>query len=140
MKPPVVNESLQIIIRNWLTNHSSIHVPDNPYDGANWWIALQEPADEYRDRPEQVTNRSGDKTGWITPYHDRVANNLKIFLALTEVHKAFVVAKIKSGIPYRGDDIEMFKMVCAESEKMKANSEIYISSAKVAARGYLRGQ
>lgn len=128
-RPPLVNEILVAIIRKWQSKHSSNHVPSNPFDGANWWIKLQEPADEYRDRPEPITNKEGNHTGWRTPYHDRLAGNLKTFLALSEIEKAFVIDRVQAGIPWRGDKTEMYKKICRQHEIMMIDKDEYIGHA-----------
>jgi len=129
-KPPLVNASLIKVFKSWqLRKGRSAHIPANPFEAAEFWIALQEPPDEYRDRPERQIDKNGDHTGWITPYHDRLIYNLRRFLAMPDIHKAFVVDRVRKGVPYRGDDIEFYKMVCAESEKMDDDKEGYLESA-----------
>ncbi len=135
-KPPTVNEVLIRVLNK--SRVKSAHVPVNNFEAAQWWIDIQEPADEWRDRPEATSDPKGETVGWKTPYHDRLAYNLRKFLTLPETEKAFVLHHGKNGVPYRGDDINMFKMICAESAKMKDNPE-YIDNVKRVARGYLNG-
>ena len=103
------------------------HYPGRPYDAAHWWIEHQQPPNEFTERVEKVVN--GDKVTWRTPYTDRVAGTLRKFLGLSSPQQAYVVAQIEAGIPWRGDDIQSFTGIVAESQKMKQNREGYISKA-----------
>jgi len=129
-RPPLVNEALIKIFKSWqLRKGRSAHIPANPFEAAEFWISMQEYPDEYRDRPERQVDKNGDAVGWITPYHDRLIYNLRKFLCMPDIHKAFIVDRVRSGVPYRGDDIEFYKMVCAESEKMNADKGNYLENA-----------
>ncbi len=108
--------------------HKSKHIPERPFDAAHWWTDHQEPANEYNERLEPIT-KNGELIGWKTPYHDKLVSTLRIFLTLSEPHKAFVIDNIQSGIPWRGDDIKFYTGVCAEAEKMAQDREGYISNA-----------
>lgn len=136
-KPPVVNEILIRILKSWYDKGKrSAHIPDSLFDAAQWWINLQEPADEYRDRPEPQVNKDGEQTGWLTPYHDRLAYNLRKFLGMSDTHKAFIIDRIRAGIPYRGDDIDFYKLVCDQELEMVKDPGAYIQKAIGAMRTF----
>lgn len=127
--PPTVNEALAKIFKSWyIRRHSSAHVPTEIYDAVTWWIDFQEPADEDKDRPQKMTNKKGT-ISWITPYHDRVSYNLRMFLGMSEFQKAFIIDRIRAGIPYRGDDFEFYKMVVKQAEIMVKDPDNYIGHA-----------
>ena len=130
-KPPEVMEVLIEIIKKWHdSGKRSAHAARNPHEQAQWWIRHQEPPQEFLDRPEELfDHKTGRHSGWRTPYHDRLASNLRKFLSLSEIEKAFVVDCIKSGCPYRGNDIPMLKMIRIEHDKMLANPESYKEKA-----------
>lgn len=104
-------------------------IPPRPYDAAHWWMDHQEPPKEPGERMEQITT-SGGKTGWRTPYIDRVVASLRVFLGFNDPQRAFVIDKVKRGIPWRGDSIQSFAKICEETEKMDNGREGYISAAE----------
>ncbi len=129
-RPPTAEESVAEVLRAWYNKGGrSIYVPINPFDAAKVWISLQEPADEVQDKPEPQTNAKGEVAGWKTPYHDRIIHNLKKFLGMNETHKAWIINRVKAGIPYRGDSIDFYKGVCKQTEIMAQDIEGYIETA-----------
>ncbi len=104
-------------------------MPTKVYDAAYWWMDLQEPPD---DRLEQVVKIADGKngSGWITPYHDRVAYTLRIFLGLDAVQQAFIIHHSKQKIYWRGDGIKLYSIICREHEKMLQAPGKYIGNAK----------
>lgn len=124
-RPLEVTEVLSRIFGN---ARKSDVIPPRPVDAAHWWIAHQEPANEKTERVEQVTTRAGE-TGWRTPYIDRVSYTAKVFLSLDAPHQAFVIDKIERGIPWRGDDIRMFLMICEQHELMQRDRNAYVCNA-----------
>ncbi len=133
-KPPSSEELLIKIYKRWRMKHSSAHIPQQYLDAAYWWVAHQEQP-FHMEHPQHNTDSKGNEF-WRTPYIDRIAANFRIFLSLDETHKAFVVEKIESGIPWRGDDMDMFLMICDEAEKMKQDKSGYIESALDALKNF----
>ena len=122
--PPKVVDVLAKILQR----RTSQHIPPRPYDAAHWWVDHQEPPNEHTERVERVTDKNG-KTAWKTPYIDRVAMTLKVFLDLGEPQKAFVIEKIEQGTPWRGDDMKMFIKICEASKEMAKDRNGYICAA-----------
>lgn len=133
--PQAVDVLAGILERN---RKRSNHVPANIYDAAHWWLAHQEPANEITERVERQTDKDG-RVSWKTPYIDRVASTLRIFLGLSEPHKAFVIQKIDQGIPWRGDDMDMFLMICAQEDEMAKGKADYIQRASSIFQNFKRG-
>ena len=102
--------------------------PAEPRAAAIYWISHQEEADEYNERLVAIKNNQ-EVTGWKTPYHDRLTSTLKKFLSLKPIHQTFVIEKVESGIPWRGDDIPMFTEIVREHEKMNQDKQPYIDNA-----------
>ena len=133
-KPPAPEECIIAIYKKWRFKHSSAHIPHQHFDAAYWWIAHQENPG-HMEHPQHNTDSKGNEF-WRVPYIDRIAANFRIFLSLDETHKSFVVEKIESGIPWRGDDMDMFMMVCREEEKMRLDKSGYIESALAALKDF----
>lgn len=129
-RPPAAEERLVQIYTWWREKHRSEHIPLQPLEAARWWIDRQEAPNEWAERPERTYDKRGNFSGWRTPYHDRVASNFRLFLALNEPQKAFVLDHIEQGIPWRGDSIERFKLIVAEHFKMMENPEEYLAKAQ----------
>ncbi len=87
------------------------------------------------EQPRMATDSKGNQF-WSTPYIDRIVGNFRKFLTLDETHKTLVVEKIESGIPWRGDDMDMFMLICREEEKMRQNKSAYIESALDALKNF----
>jgi len=118
--PPRAEEVLIKIFKS--SRNRSAHIPHDNLAAANWWMAHQEER-QTADLPHPAKDRDGNITGWITPYHDRLSYNLRKFLKMSEAEKAFIVHHVERGIPWRGDDIEFYKMVVAESAKMETDPQ-----------------
>ena len=137
-RPPNAEEVLVRVYTQWRITHK--YTPEgitSPLDMAYWWISHQEPASG-QEGPRPSTDAKGNQF-WTVPYIDRLTCNFRKFLALPDVHKAFVVDKIKSGIPWRGDDMDSFLIICAEEEKMKQDKPGYIEAALVALKDFKMG-
>lgn len=119
--PPKVQDVLAGIFEK--AKQSTI-IPGRPYDAAWWWIDHQEPPNEFTERVEQVSD-----SAWKTPYIDRIAGTLRIFLGMGDPQQAFIVSQIKQGTPWRGDSIEMYKSICSETSRMKEDKAAYIANA-----------
>ena len=78
--------------------------PRDNFEAAQFWIDHQEPANKYSERVER------SKDGWKTPYHDRLALNLKIFLVQTHINKVYILEHCKR-VPWRGDKMDLYKNV-----------------------------
>ena len=123
MSCPLVVDQLAGIFRG----KSSRHIPDGEFHAAQWWVDHQEPADNYREAAEPITK--GGEVHWKTPYHDRLCYTANQFLRLKEPEKAFVIHGIENGVPWRGDEIKFYKMVCEETELMRKDKDAYIAQA-----------
>ena len=123
--PPAPTARLVDLYARWVEFNESELIPDRPLDAAEWWIELQEPPHPRNDRPEQQFDKRGNLSGWKTPYHDRIANNFRIFLALPEPTKHFIVENIRAGTPWRGDSINVYKYFIAEREKQAKDPDAY---------------
>lgn len=135
--PPKAVDVLAQIIEH--QRKKSDYMPPRPFDAAHWWIDHQEPADEFLDRVERIIGKDGKHAGWKTPYIDRMVSTLRIFLALNEPKKAYVIQQIERGIPWRGDSMEMFLLIVAEEEKMRKDRDGYICQASSVFRGFKQG-
>ncbi len=133
-KPPIPEEFLIRVYKRWRMKHSSQHIPHEYLVAANWWIDMQEVA-SHMEQPTIGSDSKGNQF-WTTPYIDRVVVNFRKFISLSETEKAFVIEKIKKGVPWRGDDMEMFKLICREEEKMAADKPRYIESALTALKDF----
>jgi len=134
--PPKAVDVLAGIFEKY-RKHSNI-IPARPFDAAYWWMDHQEPAREDTERVESVTDKNG-KVGWRTPYIDRVASSLRIFLSFNPQQQIFVTEKIDQGIPWRGDDIGMFQMICTESLNMAQDKPAYIQKASAIFQNFRTG-
>jgi len=133
-KPPIPEEFLIRVYKRWRMKHSSQHIPHEYLAAAHWWIDMQEVA-SHAEQPTAGSDSKGNQF-WTTPYIDRVVVNFRKFLSLDETHKSFVIQKIREGVPYRGDDMDMFMLICREEEKMAADKSGYIESALDALKNF----
>ena len=126
---PTVHETLTIVLKKWAKcgGRSSV-IPKLFSEVVEWWINHQEPA-KNNDIPQKYTGKGGEVVGWHTPYHDRLAINLRTFLELAHIHQVHVIEKIEDGIPWRGDGMGMFKEIVKEAELMARDKDPYIHNA-----------
>ena len=122
--PQIVEEMIKILGKQ---RRLPACMPQIKHDAAKWFIAHQEPADEYRDKPERVETKDG--SGWKTPYIDRLVSNLRIFLNYTETEQYFISEHIAEGIPWRGDSIKFYSMIIDEHRLMQEDKPKYIDRA-----------
>lgn len=138
-RPPSVEGVLKKIIQSWHKRHKSAHLPHNENEAVQFWINHQEPSDEKRERTEQITSKaSNDVTGWRTPYIDRVARSLRVFLSMNEAQKAYVIHCIDHGAAYRGEDFTTFKLIVEQINEMRKDPEKYISIAKAIKKQFMK--
>jgi len=124
-KPAEPTARLVEIYARWTGTHHTEYMPAKPLEAATWWVDHQDPWNKIQERPERQNDKRGNFSGWLTPYHDRVAATLKIFLELSEPEKCFVVENIERGIPWRGDPIYLYKAIIEEHEKMAQDIDGY---------------
>lgn len=129
-RPPEATAKLVELYTWWRGKHKSEIIPDRPLDAATWWIDHQEPPDESKERPEKTYDRRGNFSGWRTPYHDRVYSNFRLFLALNEAHKAYIIHHIEAGFPWRGDPIPLYTAMVEEHFKMQEDPTPYVETAE----------
>ena len=141
--PPIADEQLVLVYKIWRRQHESKHIPKDFLGAAKWWLEHQEP--QGRNEQPQLSHDKKGEASWTVPFNQRVAATWLTFLAFSEPQKAFVIQHIESGIPYRGDDIDFYKMVVEESAKMleaQATPETwdkYTTDAFAAMRRAVRG-
>ena len=124
-RPPDVVEVLAKILMR--TKFKPKMFPVDPRAAASYWINHQEPPHEFTEAVQKV--EQGDKVFWRTPYHDRLSGTLKIFLSLKSPQQLFVIEHIERGIPWRGDNIQMFNSIITETQKMNTGKDDYIQGA-----------
>lgn len=103
--------------------------PSNPDAAVQFWIKHQEAPDDFSERVTTITV-DGDVVGFKTPYHDRLAMNLRKFLGLKSIHQEYIIHHIDRGIPWRGDEMWFYQEVIKEHDKMLENPEQYIARAR----------
>ena len=139
--PPKVEDILAEIASRWLSSNlvrkADQRIPTNPQDLATWWIKNQSQPHERFDRPRQDSKRDGG-VFWKTPYIDRVAHTLKVFLTLDKGFQGLIIAAAEDGIFWRGDSREFFISLIAEHSEMK-NNPGYRQEAIQKMRAYLGG-
>jgi hypothetical protein len=98
--------------------------PGTVREAAQYWISHQENPDE---RKEQVTEIkvNGEIVGYETPYHNRLAKTLLRFLSQKEIHQVFIIEAIERGIPWRGDEPDIFVHIVKEGDKFLADPAAY---------------
>ena len=99
-------------------------MPTDPYQAAKWWIAHQKVPDGFQETATPPVTKGGT---WGTPYHDRLEYTLKRFLSLKSIYQVYVVEWIEKGVPWKGDDIDMYRVFVDEWEKMGNDKEKYIT-------------
>ena len=112
-KPPKAVDILSMIFDKY-RKRSEI-IPLRPYDAAHWWMDHQEPANEMTERVERVVDKTG-KVGWQTPYIDRIAATLRIFLSMNPAQQIFIIEKVQHGIPWRGDSMAFYLEVIRQTD------------------------
>lgn len=139
-KPPPPEQHLVEIYRAWQhAGNSSEHIPREPLEAARWWIDRQEPRDPAQ-KPRRNIDRRGLFIGWTCPYSDRLSGNFRLFLALSEPQKAFVLDHIEQGIPWRGDSIANYKAHIEQVFEMQKNPEAYRHLAEMTRKEVTRGK
>ncbi len=108
--------------------------PHDAEDAARFWMTRQEPVIDRQEDMKRNTDRDGVVTGWHAPYVDRLLYTMKQFLGLTEPEQAFVIHGIESGVPWRGDSIRFYRIVCDETAEMKKDRDSYLVRLKECAR------
>jgi len=114
------------VIAHYLAN-TKRRVPEGmPVDGfqaARWWMARQAPGDPFSEAATPPVKKGGE---WATPYHDRLLYTLRRFLKLKRVHQIYVIEHIDKGVPWKGDDIDLYITVVEETAVMnKSDREQY---------------
>ncbi len=130
-KPPSVSDVLCDEIIKWCKNNRELPpmMPSEPREAARWWISHQEESQYYRDHPSPTRNeKTGQITGWITPFHDYLVSTLRKFLDLCESDQNFVNEMIGSGVPWRGDDIDDFKKIVEQHLEMQNDPKSYVAN------------
>ncbi len=125
-KPPRVVDVLQAILAR--RRFKSKQMPHNDFEAAHWWVRQQEKPDEDSDKPQPI-EKEGVIIGWQTPYHDRLASTLRKFLVLSEPQKAYVIEGIESGVPWRGEDIRLYRSIRHEHGVMMQDPARYVAEA-----------
>lgn len=125
-KPPNPLDVLLAVLSK--AKHKPSMFPSDPTKAAQFWIAHQEPPNEYTEAVRRELRKDGSAY-FVTPYHDRIRANLKIFLTHNKIHQVFIIEAIERGIPWRGDRIEMFVQIVKQGDEMAKGHEAYIANA-----------
>jgi len=152
--PPTTLDVLTEIISDH-TGRRPQAMPPAPTDAARWWIDMQEkpaPHEAPHRHPVAASNGRDEKPKyrWITPYTDRLRDNLRIFLTLTHEQHRLIIAAREDDIYWRGDDVEhrnkyldgrtAFENVIYETERMrKIGVDAYKAEALQRMRKMTRG-
>jgi len=134
-KPPNPIDALAYIYRAWRQTCHSEHIPRDYNGAAQWWIDHQEPRGN-QEILSQETTPKGEKV-WKDPFIVRLVVNFRIFLtSFSDIEKSYIVNKIEGGIPWRGDDLEFFKMICEQEEVMQKDKHAFIENTLKAMREF----
>lgn len=116
-KPNTIN-ILAGIITSWQHTHMYMHsgLSMDPATAAREWVDLQEPP-----KPGETAFVKESDAGavWRTPYLDRLTYTLKKYLKHPTEDRNLILAGIKAGIPWRGDEIDAYKHIIEETEIMR---------------------
>lgn len=118
--------------------HKPKMFPGDPFQAARYWMAHQEQPHHWKENAEPI-KKDGKVTGWHTPYHDRLAINLKTFFQLKHIHQVYVIENVEAGVPWRGDPPDNYIEIVRETQKMLKNKEAYIDNAKQIHREFSPG-
>jgi hypothetical protein len=96
-------------------------MPLVPREAAQWFIRLM--GDPYsHERPRRAPLAGSQGHRWILPYHERLLAALRVFLTLTTKERQFVVEATEYGCRWRGEPIDMYRLVCEETIKYRGIS------------------
>lgn len=112
--------------------------PGDSFQAARYWMAHQEQPRDYVDNAVPNT-KDGKIIGWHTPYHDRLAVNMKIFFRLKHIHQVHVIENVEAGIPWRGDPPDFYIAVVQQAHLMLKNKDKYIEGALQALKSFSFG-
>jgi len=127
---PVLEEILINILQRQRDHgkRRPVMFPIDNLDAVNYWRGLMEPANDHSEDVEWVHTQKGGE--WKTPYIDRMVYTLKKFMGLSNTHQAFIIDGIENkNTPWRGDDIDMYKSILEETQKMRIDPEKYRDNA-----------
>ena len=110
--------------------------PADPYQGAKWWIAHQSIPDRFAEPATPPTTKGGT---WGTPYHDRLVYTLRRFLGMKSVFQVYIIEYIEKGVPWKGEDIGLYRTICEEWEKMGNDKQKYIDEGFKAMHKAVKG-
>lgn len=120
---PTPEQRLEQLLKRWKGRVPAC-MPSDPFQAARWWMAHQEPAEDWKEQAEKIWD--GAKfCGWATPYHDRLEYTLGHFLRLKSYHQEFIVEAHERGIPWRGEPVDVFLEVVKQADIMAADPEGY---------------
>lgn len=119
--------------------HKPKMFPSDSFQAARYWMAHQEQPRDYVDDVVPIT-KDGKIIGWKTPYHDRLAVNLKIFFRLKHINQVYVIEYVEAGIPWRGDPPDIYIKVVRQAQLMLKDKDKYIESAMQALATFKFGE
>ena len=135
-KCPTVEEVIGGFLENFRGRKPKMF-PSDPFQAANYWRSKQEPGDRFTEAAQPPVEKG---KGWKTPYHDRLLYTLKQFLALKPVEQVFVIEHIGHGIPWRGDDIHVYRAIVDEHHRMQqSDMQAYIDEGFKKMKKVLKG-
>ena len=113
--PPQAQEYLIAAFKKYGTPKG---FPNQHLSAANLWLSMQEGIRE-NERPEWQDGSKATPGHWKTPFIDRVLTSLSKFQQLSYEQQLYVSNGIKSGYPYRGDSIQMYKEIIKNTDIMR---------------------
>ena len=115
-RPPTPEEVLEPILKR--AKYKPKLMPADPFQAARWFMGMIEKHDDFAEPCIRV------KPGvWDTPYHDRLAARLRVFLRLKHIHQLYIYENVQRGIPWRGDPIPDYKRIVDEHDRMLRHKE-----------------
>jgi len=130
---PTPEEVLEKILKK--RKHKPKMFPGDMFQAARYWMAHQEQPRDYVDNAVPNT-KNGKIVGWKTPYHDRLAINLRLFFRLKHIHQVYVIENVEAGIPWRGDPPDIYIQVVRQAMLMKKDPKGYVESAMLALKEF----
>lgn len=118
-----ITSTLVGILRSWKAKRLRWPemMPLDYVQAAQWWVRMQEPADEIFERPREmpVMGKGETSTRMDYPYIRRLCATLRAFLMTDAKQQGFIVAAKEEGIWWRGEDKEHYAVVIREVDSQR---------------------
>lgn len=120
---PTMGDALDIILHE-IEQFRGRRPQDMPQgrNAAHWLLLIALEKHQPEEAPRLVTMTKGKDTVqvWKWPFSTRVKVQSRQFLHCSPDFQRYIIAAKEDGIPWRGDDEEMFRRVVAEHLRMQA--------------------